>query len=73
MNYRPCGCERGGDCTKTTMCAFQSDIEDLEEDKRILREAILTAVAILRNDRFRTRVKSALFELEDALEAVAEI
>ena len=26
-----CGCERGGTCTKTTMCYVQSAMEDLQE------------------------------------------
>ena len=29
-NRYECGCERGGDCTKTTMCAVQSALEDAE-------------------------------------------
>ena len=27
-----CGCERGGDCTKTTMCQLQSAMEDQAEE-----------------------------------------
>ncbi len=28
MNGFECGCERGDDCTKTTMCHIQSVVED---------------------------------------------
>jgi len=31
MNSFECGCERGGDCTLTTMCAVQTVAEELEE------------------------------------------
>ena len=31
MNYE-CGCERGGDCTKTSMCFVQNVLEDQKED-----------------------------------------
>ena len=27
MSYE-CGCERGGDCTKTSVCALESAVED---------------------------------------------
>ena len=31
MNYE-CGCERGGDCTKTSMCALDSALQDQAEE-----------------------------------------
>ena len=34
-NRYECGCERGGDCTKTTMCAVQSALEDLQEQHNV--------------------------------------
>jgi hypothetical protein len=32
MNNFECGCERGGDCTKTSMCALQNAVEDAVEE-----------------------------------------
>ena len=35
-NRFECGCERGGDCTKTTMCQVQDMVDALEaKDQRI--------------------------------------
>ena len=33
-----CGCERGEDCTKTTVCAAQARVEQLEETLRVVRD-----------------------------------
>ena len=33
-----CGCERGGDCTKTTVCAMNNALEDLREALDRVRE-----------------------------------
>ena len=35
-----CGCETGGDCTKTTMCALEIVTEDLENRIEALTEAL---------------------------------
>lgn len=40
-NRFECGCERGGDCTKTTMCALQSALEDRDAEIEELRECEL--------------------------------
>lgn len=39
-NRFECGCERGGDCTKTTMCALQSALEDKDVEIERLRAAL---------------------------------
>jgi len=40
MNYE-CGCERGGDCTKTSMCFVQNVLEDQREElQNQIRDAI---------------------------------
>ena len=39
MNNYKCGCERGDNCTKTTMCAIQLALEDQgEEIERLTAE-----------------------------------
>ena len=35
---RECGCERGGDCTKTTVCAIGSALDDQADELERLRE-----------------------------------
>lgn len=65
--YR-CGCEQGGDCTKTTHCAIQSAVEDREEQIELLRKALDDAIAHLRHDLYRGRVPAAIAIMEDALE-----
>ena len=37
MNHpRTCGCEYGGDCTKTTVCALDSALQDQADEVRAL-------------------------------------
>lgn len=38
-----CGCELGGDCTKTTVCAIESALEDQADEIERLREALRDA------------------------------
>ena len=38
-NRFECGCERGGDCTKTSMCALQSALEDKDSEIEALKES----------------------------------
>jgi len=59
-NRYQCGCERGGDCTKTTMCKVQAATEDYVEVLERVRD-------ILRNDLYRTRVRNALAEIDEVL------
>jgi hypothetical protein len=42
MNNLICGCEQGGDCTKTTVCAIDTATEDLR-DRIVGLEAELAA------------------------------
>lgn len=63
-----CGCEQGGDCTKTSMCQLHEAVEMAVEGKdstiEDLETKIQEAIATLRNDLFKTRVKNALAILE---------
>ena len=42
MQNEQCGCERGGDCTKTTVCAIASVTEDLDDQVEALQADLLT-------------------------------
>jgi len=44
MSHIRCGCEDGYDCTKTTVCAIQSAIEDKEAEIDALRPVAEAAV-----------------------------
>ena len=39
-NRYECGCEFGCDCTKTTICAIQSAVEEKQEEIDALQEEI---------------------------------
>jgi uncharacterized coiled-coil protein SlyX len=64
-NRFECGCERGGDCTKTTMCQVQSAIEDSEE-----RIAELEAVI---DDMNKHRDRVYPLTLADQTKRIAEL
>ena len=60
----------------TVWCKY-SDVEPLEEritkqqnDLRALADAVMKAESLLYNDRYKTRIKNALFEL-DAVRDIA--
>lgn len=38
---RECGCERGDDCTKTTVCAIESALQDQAEEHEQTAENLL--------------------------------
>jgi hypothetical protein len=54
-----CGCEQGGDCTKTTMCSLQNAVQDAvdERDNRIeeLESALITAERDWEDERRHVR------------------
>lgn len=56
-NRFECGCERGGDCTKTTMCALQSALEDRDAEIERLRKRLKEHK--LHNDDLRAVVDAA--------------
>lgn len=68
MKHYFCECERGGDCTKTTMCHVQSAIEEGREEIEGLKVSITDAIAMLDNDLYKHRVRSARNCLRDALD-----
>jgi len=35
-----CGCELGGNCTKTTVCALESATQDLQDRANLLEEFV---------------------------------
>ena len=57
MNTLECGCERGDDCTKTTMCHVQSVAEDRDELLDRIRD--ITKLDIMSFSMI-TRIKTAL-------------
>jgi hypothetical protein len=44
---RQCGCERGDDCTKTTVCAIETAVEDATDMKDQVVEAAKDYVDML--------------------------
>ena len=64
---RRCDCERGGDCSKTSVCALTNMEEEYNDILNRLAEHIERAEAILRNDLYKTRVRNALNELDEAI------
>ena len=62
-----CDCERGGNCSKTTVCALTNMEEEYNDILDALAEHIERAEAFLRNDLYKTRVKNALSEIDEAL------
>ncbi len=45
-----CDCERGGDCTRTTMCHIQTVVSDLEAAHEIETERLNTELADLQKN-----------------------
>ena len=64
---RRCGCEVGGNCDKVTLCAMDNQRDEYDDMLNRLEEHIERAEAILRNDLYKTRVKNALDEIDEAL------
>ena len=66
MDHR-CDCERGGNCTRTTMCHVQSVVDDLNGEHEIEIER-LTAQAAIDEDfieHYQRQVKSLTAEVSD--------
>lgn len=66
-----CGCELGGDCTKTTLCAVNQVADDLEAmtaERDDFRTACNLALGCLQNDRYAKRVDNAIAELLNVLD-----
>jgi hypothetical protein len=47
MNNLICGCEQGGDCTKTTVCAIDTVTEDLRDRIVELEDQIASATKLI--------------------------
>ena len=62
---RRCDCERGGNCSKTSVCALTNMEEEYDQLLDRITEHVGNIEAILRNDLFKTRVKNALAEIEE--------
>ena len=45
-----CGCERGYDCTKTTVCALQNALEDQAGEYEVRIEALETELKELKEN-----------------------
>lgn len=60
-----CDCERGGNCSKTTVCAVTETRDEYEQILNRVEEQVERIEAILRNDLYRTRVKNALAEIDE--------
>ena len=71
MNLR-CDCERGGNCSKTSVCALTNMEEEYEQLLDRIAEHVDNVEAILRNDLFKTRVKNALIEIEEINQVLKE-
>ena len=55
MNRR-CGCENGGDCTKTTVCAIESAVEDATESLQAEVERLREVIAEAEGEVLRRRM-----------------
>lgn len=66
-NIHECGCERGDDCTKTTMCHVQSAIEDSEETIISLRKTLSDALTEVTSGNYVSRAYRCQEVLEKAL------
>ena len=64
---RRCGCEYGGDCDKITLCALNNQRDEYDDMLDTLEGHIQRAEAILRNDLYKSRVRNALNELDEAI------
>jgi hypothetical protein len=56
MNNFECGCERGGDCTKTSMCALQNAVEDAVEELKAEIEILEGALNAATSDLLKVLV-----------------
>ncbi len=72
MNTYECGCERGDDCTKTTMCFVQGAIEDHEEKYNELKAAVLDVTMSIGFEKFRRIEPETRVLLERIVEEHAE-
>ena len=64
MNLR-CDCERGGNCSKTSVCALTNMEEEYDEILDTISDLVDRVEAILRNDLYKNRIKNALAEIEE--------
>lgn len=69
MNLR-CDCERGGDCSKTSVCALTNLADEYNELLDSVEEHLERIEAILRNDLYVSRWKNALSEVEELNETL---
>ena len=66
-----CGCERGVNCTRTTMCALQSAVEDATEPLLERIAELVTENSKLRGECLRTN--HVTFSQRAVLEAQQEV
>ena len=60
-----CDCERGGNCSKTSVCALTNMEEEYDQLLDRITEHVEAIELILYNDLYETRVKNALAEIEE--------
>lgn len=62
---RRCDCERGGDCSKTSVCEVTNLREEYESVLRDISDSVDRMEAIIRNDLYKNRIRNVLDEIDE--------
>ena len=62
---RRCDCERGGDCSKTTVCEVTEMRDEYEMLLNDIQGSVERMEGIIRNDLYAHRVKNVLAEIDE--------
>lgn len=71
MNNHYCDCERGGNCTRTTMCHVQSVVSDLEGEHEIEIERLTAELKLYRTGEAYSLAAERISDMEAVLKRLS--
>lgn len=72
LMQRPCDCERGGNCDKVSRCELNNLADEHAEHIERIAEQVERIENILRNDKYKNRVRATFDEIDELSRIIKE-